>query len=375
MEPGAKTARILVVDDDAQVCKLLCETLALEGFDCRGAGSGSEALREFDREPCDLIISDLRMPGMSGLDLLKAARGRDAHLAFIMVTAENDLRVGIEAMKQGAADYVVKPFQRDVVRASVERALERRRLERDLERYRLHLEDRVRERTRQLQGALERVEQTYDETLAALGAALELRDSQTQGHSRRVTRYCLEIARAFDCSDDELKNIARGSFLHDIGKIGVPDSILLKPGALTPDEAAVMRRHAQTGYDLVCRIAFLAPAAEIVLSHQERYDGRGYPRGLRGEAIPLGSRIFAVADALDAMTSDRPYRRARPFAEAREEIRRESGRQFDPEVVRVFLSISEPIWQAIREEVTETSGVLALLAKAPTAHEVTRPSG
>jgi HD-GYP domain-containing protein (c-di-GMP phosphodiesterase class II) len=199
---------------------------------------------------------------------------------------------------------------------------------------------------------MRRIEQTYDDTLEALAAALDLRDNETAGHSRRVTRYCLEMANAIGCSGEQLKQITRGAHLHDIGKIGIPDAILLKPGKLTAGEREVMQRHARIGYELVSRIAFLAPAAEIVLTHQERYDGTGYPQGLVGEEIPLGARIFAVADTLDAMTSDRPYRRALPFAAAQAEITRESGRQFDPEVVRVFHSISEKVWEDIRLEVT-----------------------
>jgi cyclic di-GMP phosphodiesterase len=182
---------------------------------------------------------------------------------------------------------------------------------------------------------------------------LDLRDTETEGHSRRVSRYTMEIAHAYGCSDDQLKQIARGSYLHDIGKIGIPDSILLKPGKLTPSERATMELHARIGYELVCRIGFLAEAAEIVLTHQERYDGAGYPIGLKGEEIPIGARIFAVADTLDAMTSDRPYRSALSFSYARTEITRESDRQFDPKVVEVFLAIPEQYWQDMRQEIAK----------------------
>jgi HD-GYP domain-containing protein (c-di-GMP phosphodiesterase class II) len=205
----------------------------------------------------------------------------------------------------------------------------------------------------QLQAALKRVELTYDETLEALGIALDLRDNETAGHSRRVIGYCREIASVMGCNQEEWKQIERGSYIHDIGKIGIPDSILLKPGPLTPEERKVMNTHAQIGYDIVCRIAFLTHAAEIVLTHQERFDGSGYPQGLAGENIPLGSRIFAVADTLDAMTSNRPYRRALPFSEARSELIRGSGIQFDPDVVKAFLSIAPDVWLRIRSQVDE----------------------
>ncbi|MBZ5516929.1 MAG: HD domain-containing protein, partial [Acidobacteriia bacterium] len=172
----------------------------------------------------------------------------------------------------------------------------------------------------------------------------------------------------------ELTHISRGAYLHDIGKIGVPDSILLKEGKLTPEEMAIMQTHARIGYDLVCRIAFLAPAAAIVLTHQERYDGTGYPQGLMGNEIPVGSRVFAVADTLDAMTSDRPYRRALPMAAARAEVQRESGRQFDPEVVRVYLSIPEQTWETIRLEVASHRSAVRVMPESP-FHPGPKPSG
>ncbi len=345
--------RVLVVDDEAAVVTLLCARLTLEGYECKGAPNAEEAQALLEEEHSDLVICDLRMPGMSGLDLLKEVRVRFPHLAFIICTGEDDVRTGIEAMKQGAADYLVKPLQLDGMMASIVRALDKQRLTIELEQYRGRLEDMVEQRTRQLKSAISRIEHTYDETLAALGGALELRDIETQGHSRRVTHYCLEMARAMQCSNEDLRTIVRGSFLHDIGKIGIPDAILLKPDRLSEAETAVMQTHARIGYELVCRIAFLTPAAQIVLTHQERWDGTGYPQGLRGKEIPLGARIFSVADTLDAMTSDRPYRAALSFAEARQEIARQAGRQFDPDVVATFMAIPEEVWRKIRRDATE----------------------
>jgi hypothetical protein len=183
----------------------------------------------------------------------------------------------------------------------------------------------------------------YDELLAVLGVALDFRDNETAGHSRRVVRYCLEIARSMKCTSGELEQISRGAYLHDLGKIAIPDAILFKKGKLSPEEWNVMRTHAWIGFNLINRISLLEPAADMLLTHHERFDGTGYPRGLQGDQIPLGSRIFAVADTLDAMTSDRPYRKALSFATAREEILREAGRQFDPQVVEAFLSIPEEV--------------------------------
>ncbi len=342
---------VLVVDDEPSVCALLSEKLRGEGHDCETCSSGEEALQLLERKTFDGIISDLRMPGISGMQLLKEAQKKYPRTAFLVVTGVDDIRVGIEAMKHGAADYLVKPFRLDAVVVSVGRALEIKRLELEVENYRQNLERMVEQRTKQLQSAMKRIELTYDETLEALGGALDLRDSETAGHSRRVSLYCLEMARKMGVAAERLKHIARGSYLHDIGKIGIPDAILLKPGKLTEEETAIMQTHARIGYDLVSRIAFLAPAAEIVLSHQERYDGTGYPQGLVGNEIPLGARIFAVADSLDAMTSNRPYRKALPYSAAREEIEHESERQFDGEVVKVFLSIPEKVWGNIRRDV------------------------
>ncbi|MFB3924127.1 MAG: HD domain-containing phosphohydrolase [Terriglobia bacterium] len=348
METPSVRPRILVVDDDPAVAKLLCEALFFEGLESEMASNGKDALERLAREHFDGIISDLHMPGLSGTDLLESAHGAYPHVAFLMATGEQDVRVGIEAMKHGASDYILKPFNPPAVVASLRRSIQMKQMERELEEYRRDLERMVEARTKQLEKARQRIEMTYDETLEALGAALDLRDNETAGHSRRVTFYSVEMAKALGCSDDQLKQIARGAYLHDIGKIGIPDAILLKAGKLTVRERTIMESHVRVGYNLVSRVAFLAGAAEIVLTHQERYDGTGYPQGLTEGEIPLGARIFAAADTLDAMTSDRPYRRALPFSAAKEEITRESGRQFDPEVVRVFLSLPEEVWANIR---------------------------
>jgi putative nucleotidyltransferase with HDIG domain len=343
-------ARALVVDDERAVCEVLQEKLRRESYDCRICVSGEEALAALHSERFDVILSDLRMPRMSGLEFLERAQAECPYAAFILVTGEHDVRIGVEAMKNGASDYVVKPFRLDEVFRRVTSALEKKRLENEVEEYRQRLEQMVEERTGQLQKALRRIEETYDQTLEALGAALDLRDAATAGHSSRVTRYALAVAEAMGCSPEQIHELKRGAHLHDIGKIGIPDGILLKEGPLTRQEQEVMRSHVAIGYQLVKRITFLAPAAQIVLAHQERYDGRGYPLGLRGQAIPIGARIFAVADTFDAMTSDRPYRRALPVEVAFEEIGREAGRQFDPEVVRAFLSLPQSAWEEIRNK-------------------------
>jgi putative nucleotidyltransferase with HDIG domain len=348
--------RVLLVDDEQAVWQILGEKLGRSGFDWRGCSGPHEALAFLSKEHFDAIVSDLKMPGMTGLDLLSETQTKHPHLAFVMATGEDDIRVAVDAMKHGADDYLVKPFHLDAAVESVRRALRKKHMEAELERYRHQLEDMVERRTHQLQIAMKRIEHAYDETLEALGAALDLRDTETAGHSRRVSLYCLEIARAMGCTNEQLKTIARGAYLHDIGKIGIPDSVLLKQGKLTPEEMTVMQTHVRIGYELLSRIPFLSSASEIVLAHQERYDGAGYPQGLLGEEIPLGARIFAIADTLDAMTSDRPYRQALPFKTARDEVIRESGKQFDPDVVRVFLSLPEETWENIRRQVASARG-------------------
>jgi putative nucleotidyltransferase with HDIG domain len=196
------------------------------------------------------------------------------------------------------------------------------------------------------------LERSYDMTLEAMGDALDLRDAETEGHSRRVTGYAIALAREMGLNAEELKVIARGAFLHDIGKISTPDEVLLKPGKLNEREMQIMREHCERGYEMVRKIPFLREPSEIVYAHQESFDGSGYPRGLAGDEIPLGARIFAIADTLDAITSDRPYRKGRSFAEARAEIERCSGRQFDPRIVKVFLRMPLDRWGDLRAEIS-----------------------
>jgi len=339
--------RVLAVDDERAASKLLAIMLRPPSFCCSTATSGEEALAALEREPFDAVISDLQMPGISGLELLAQVRLSYPHVAFLVTTGLDDVEVGVQAMRSGADDYLVKPLLESAVLASLESALHKHYLEQQVENYRQHLEEMVAERTGQLRQALERLECNYEDTLEALGRAIDLRDTETAGHSQRVCLYSIEIARAMAWSDERLGNLARGAHLHDIGKLGIPDAILLKPGPLTVAERKSMQRHAQIGFDLVKDIAFLSDAAELVLTHHERYDGGGYPRGLQGEEILPSARIFAVADSFDAITSDRPYRRASSFESGLQIIRDCSGTQFDPLVVTAFLGIPAETWPAI----------------------------
>jgi putative nucleotidyltransferase with HDIG domain len=312
-------------------------------------------------EPYDLLLSDIMMAGADGLSLLDDLRQHHPELLVIMVTAVHDISVAMAAIRRGAYDYLLKPFERDQLLAVVRRALDHLEVQRQIEIYKNNLEQLVTARTNMLHEAMSDLERSYDITLEALGDALDLRDAETEGHSKRVTAYTIALARAMGLPASQLRVIARGAFLHDIGKIAIPDSILLKPGTLDADEIQQMREHCTRGYEMIRKIPFLAEAAEIVHAHQEKFDGTGYPRGLSGEDIPLGARAFSLADTLDAITSDRPYRQARSFEFAREEISRCSGTQFDPAVVKVFLSMPIDLWKDLRREITsKTTGVSPL---------------
>src|ERR1700676_1375608 len=344
--------RILVVDDEDAIREIVCSMLAAANYKTRQASSGLKALALLDAgEEFELMLSDLMMADLDGIGLLERTKEKYPDMPVVMVTAVHDISVALAAIRNGAYDYLLKPFEREQLLNTVSRALENRRLKVENRTYQINLESLVRDRTVQLQSAMSSLERSYDMTLEALGDALDLKDRETEGHSKRVTAFTIAIARAMGLPREQINTIARGAFLHDIGKIAIPDKILNKPGKLEPDEFTIMKEHAYHGYQIVKKIPFLAEAAEIVYSHQEWFNGSGYPRGLKGEEIPLGARIFSVADTLDAITSDRPYRAAQSLQAAREEIKVWSGRQFDPEVVTVFLSMPEKMWSGLRKDV------------------------
>jgi len=341
-----------MVDDEASTLGIVVALLERAGYDVSAASDAEQALLHLQDDPgCDLVLSDVMMPGRDGLSLLDEICRDYPGVPVVMLTAAQDIYVATNAFRRGAIDYLLKPFVRTQLLTVVARALEHGRLLKQNAVYRQNLEEIISARTSRLRATMQDLERSYDFTLEAMGDALDLRDAETQGHSRRVTAYTIALARELGLGAEQLRTIARGAFLHDIGKIATPDRILLKPGKLDPDEIAIMREHCARGYEMVRKIPFLREAAEIVFAHQETFDGTGYPRGLRGEEIPLGARIFAIADTLDAMTSDRPYRKGRSFAEARAEIARYSGTQFDPAVVQVFLAMPGEIWGDLRHEV------------------------
>jgi putative nucleotidyltransferase with HDIG domain len=350
--------RLLIVDDELSVREILAEGLAALGYETVSVGSADEAFERARGEPFHLVLSDIEMPGATGLELLARLKAHDPELDVVMVTGVIDATTAIGAIRQGASDYVTKPFNLDEVQIVIDRTLEKRRLVLENRAYQEHLEELVEQRTREVLEKKQQVEQLYEElqesyesTLQALVTALDFRDNETQGHSYRVVEYAVLVAQRLGVEEPELTWIRRGAILHDVGKIGVSDIVLRKPGKLDPDEWEEMRKHPEIGYRMLERIRFLKPALDIVLSHQERFDGSGYPRGLAGDDIPLGARIFAVVDTFDAMTSDRPYRTALSIDAARDELIEWSGRQFDPRVVEAFLTIEQETWHEIRNRV------------------------
>jgi putative nucleotidyltransferase with HDIG domain len=348
--------RILVVDDEAAVRSIVAAMLAHLGYHATMADGAEQALHHLREDPAyDLILSDIMMPHTDGLSLLDQLCADYPAIPVVMLTAVHDIHIATNAFRRGAVDYLLKPFQRNQLEAVVTRAIEHSHLRRQNTIYLHNLEDMVSARTSRLRATMADLERSYDITLGAMGDALDLRDQETEGHSKRVTAYTIAIARAMSIPPDDLKIIARGAFLHDIGKIATPDAILLKPGRLNPEEIAIMREHCERGYQMIRKIPFLCEAAEIVYAHQERFDGTGYPRGLCGNEIPLGARIFAIADTLDAMTSDRPYRKGTTFEIAKQEIARCTGKQFDPAIVEVFLSMPMHCWTELRSEIERLS--------------------
>ena len=366
-EHRSQTAReqILIVDDEPPVREMLAALLARGGYRVTCAESVAGALQHLRQTPgFDLVLSDLYMPESDGFSLLRSICRSYPGLPVVMVTSARDVHTVTEAFRTGAIDFLLKPFDSAQLNAAVQRALHHGRIFKQNAAYRESLEEAVMSGTMRLNATIMDLEKSYDTTLEVLGDALDLRDTETEGHARRVTTYSVALAHKMLVGPAELRTIARGAFLHDVGKIATPDSILLKPAALDPDEVQIMRQHSACGYEMVRKVPFLHDVSEIVYAHHEAFDGSGYPRHLRGEEIPLGARIFAIADTLDAITSDRPYRPRRSFSEARAEIMRCSGTQFDPHIVDTFLQIAEQAWIALRHEVKRsTSGYFGLPAE------------
>jgi response regulator RpfG family c-di-GMP phosphodiesterase len=337
-----KGSKILIVDDDKAILNLLSRKLELIGYLCDTEPDGLRAIHRVKAQRYDLVILDVNMPYINGTEMLYFLRRTAPDIPVVMISGMDSTDLVRKTLREGAYDYLVKPLRLDELEVSVSRALQHGDLSRQIKQNQKNLKQEVAERTRELAAALEQVHKTYDATILALGSALETRDIETQSHSVRVAHYSCLLASMLGINEVErLTDIQRGAYLHDIGKIGVPDAILRKPMALDDDEWAIMKRHPQIGKDVIEGIEFLKGSTHLVYCHHEQYDGSGYPRGLAGNDIPIEARIFAVADALDAMTSDRPYRKAMSISVAKSEIQTLTGAQFDPQVVEALNGLDE----------------------------------
>jgi response regulator RpfG family c-di-GMP phosphodiesterase len=323
----------LVVDDEPRLRQVLLHLMRSDGFQCFEAGNGAEAVELLQQRPVTLVMSDMRMPRMDGIELLRVVRDRWPDTAVVMITAVAEVEVAVSCLSMGAMDYLTKPFHLEEVRARVRQALEKRRLILENRDYQERLEERVAAQAR-------RLEEIFLAGIQALAEALEVKDHYTRGHSVRVSQYSATIARSLDLSLDVIRQIELGGHVHDIGKIGVREAVLNKAGPLTPEEYQHIMTHPVVGWRILSPLLSDAPIAlNVVRSHHERFDGKGVPDALTGEQIPLEARIVAVADALDAMTSGRPYRSAEmAFEQALGELQGNRATQFDPRVVEASIA-------------------------------------
>ncbi|HEY40761.1 MAG TPA: response regulator [Dehalococcoidia bacterium] len=324
-------ATILVVDDEAVIRKSLCRKLTMEGYACEGASNAEDAINRLEEKEIALAILDIKMPGMSGSELLLEIKRKYPETVVIMATALNDTNIVIQCMREGAHDYIIKPFDLNQVVLSIHRAIHMKELELEIKRHQQHLEQEVKDKTQESR-------EMFLGAIESLVYALEAKDPYTAGHSRRVTSIALSIGEQLGLSKDELEDLRWGALLHDVGKIAVDSNIQNKPGTLTSDEYRHVMTHAIVGPQIVRPIA-TERVLDMIAHHHDHYDGNGTGQNVAGKNIPLGARILAVADTFDAMTSDRPYRDAMSPAAVLSEIKQCAGTQFDPAVVEALLGI------------------------------------
>ncbi|MBM4307854.1 MAG: response regulator [Deltaproteobacteria bacterium] len=329
--------RILVVDDEEVICNILVRRLGREGYSCTTANNGKEALNHFYKEKFSLIISDMKMPEMTGIELLQKIKAIDPKMRVIMVTAYPEIDLAVNAMRLGAYDFIIKPADLDLIVMSVKKALESKRLEEEIEAYHNRLEEMVEERTAKLQQAYRFLKKSHLDSVKVLAEAIDAKDPYTRGHSDRVKRMSLAIAQKMGFSEERLETLEYGALLHDIGKIGIKDEVLQKQGPLSNQEYQYIREHPMIGVKIVEGVEFFRDKIPMIRNHHEHYDGSGYPDGLVGEVIPLEARIINLPDAFDAMTSARPHRGVMPLQDVLGEIEKCKGKQFDPKVVEIFL--------------------------------------
>jgi response regulator RpfG family c-di-GMP phosphodiesterase len=333
-----KSARVLVVDDETYIREIICRKLGGEGYSCDDAGDAETALEKLAQDSYECILSDINMPGMDGIELLRTIRKSDGDVAVIMITGAPDLDGALEAMRLGAYDHLAKPLNLTHLSLTVERAIEQKRLIAENREYQRNLETMVEDRTDQLREANEELRRLFMGSIKALAQALEAKDEYTQGHSERVAEVAVSIAQYLSLGESEINDMWLAGFLHDIGKIGIQETVLNKPGKLSASEWELIQQHPVLAERILCPIEELSEVIKIVRHHHERFDGSGYPDGLAGGDIPLGARILSVADAYDALTSKRSYRDALSHEDAVAVLEEAAGTQFDPVLVRAFLS-------------------------------------
>lgn len=332
--------RIMVVDDEEMVRSTIQTILKREGYDVDGTHSAESALqmmKEAQKGAYGLVLTDLNMPGKSGIELLQDIAEIDDEVVRIVITGFATVDNAVSSLREGAYDFIQKPVRATQMLAIARRALEYRRLKIENARYHAHLEDLVRERSAQLASSLDEIEKSHEFTLEAMVAMLDARENQTAEHSLRVRELAIGLGEKMGFEEEELRTLAQAALLHDIGKISVSDAILLKPGPLVPEEWEAIKKHPETGYRIVRSSSYLRDAAEIVWSHHERHDGKGYPRGLAGNEICKGARVFKVIDAYEAMRSERVYRGPMRAEEAADAIKAGRATEFDPEAVDAFM--------------------------------------
>jgi putative two-component system response regulator len=341
----AAVPRVLIVDDEPYIRELIQRCLEMEGYECRTAAHAEAALQALGDGDYELLVSDIHMPGMSGMELLAIVRQRHPELAVLMVTGVDDRKVGIQALRLGAYGYLIKPFDVNELAINAANALQRRQLAMLSQATQERLEGEVRRRTTQIR-------RREEEIALRLVAAAEFRDTETGAHVRRIGLYAAALAKLLGWPSSRVDDLRVAAMMHDIGKIGVPDSILLKPGPLLPEEFEIIKQHTVIGARILEQsdISLLQMAREIALSHHERWEGGGYPAGLTRESIPESARMVAVCDVYDALVHDRVYRRAMPEPEVLDHLRGQRGRHFDPRVLDAFLGEVDT-FRAIREEV------------------------
>lgn len=339
---------VLIIDDAPTIRKHLVEVLK-PYYLCEEADSAENAIAIIREKKFSVVLSDIALPGISGVEMIPHVKHISPHSVVVLFSGKLSAEYAVSAMRAGAFDYLTKPLDAEELFAVVERAVEHYELRELNERYKYHLEELVAKRTSELDKALDEIESSYRITLKALVQALETRDFETHGHSERVVTFSLRLGYELGLDKDALRDLELGALLHDIGKIGVPDAVLRKPAALNDDEWYKMRLHPIHGQKILRNIPFLEGAALVVAQHHEKWDGTGYPQGLRGEDIDIGARIFAVVDAFDAMISNRVYRRGRSYEDAVAELERCAGTQFDPEIVEAFKNVPREDWEILRE--------------------------